>query len=247
MGLTQDRRTFLLVAVDGRSTRSAGMYGTELARLMELLGAYQAFNLDGGGSTTFWQRGVGVRNRPSDGAERPVANHWGIFAGSSNGRPRAPGSCYALPPAPMDAGVRDAATDVPRDVPRDVPMDVPRDVPMDVPRDVMAFRDVRVDATRDVVVPAEDIPTEDVSTEDVSTEDVSAEDVSTEDVSTEDVSTEDAPEFVDATREEMPDAGDAPDTAEAPEGCSCRAVTPRGGLSALALVALSCVRRRRRR
>ena len=93
MGLTEDRRTFLLVVVDGRSTSSAGMYGTELAKLMEDLGAWQAFNLDGGGSSQMWLASRGTINRPSDGSPRSVANHWGVFAGSGAGMPRAPSSC----------------------------------------------------------------------------------------------------------------------------------------------------------
>jgi exopolysaccharide biosynthesis protein len=40
---------------------------------MKDLGAVEALNLDGGGSTTLWMRGH-VINRPSDGAERPVSN-----------------------------------------------------------------------------------------------------------------------------------------------------------------------------
>ena len=96
MGLSADRRTFYLVVVDGRSSISAGMYGTELAHLMATLGAWQAFNLDGGGSTQLWLDGRGTLNVPSDGSPRPVANHWGVFAGSATGRPRAAGSC--IPP-----------------------------------------------------------------------------------------------------------------------------------------------------
>ncbi len=89
MGLTQDRRTFLLVVVDGRSGRSAGMYGSELAWLMENLGAWQAYNLDGGGSSALWVQGPGVVNNPSDGSQRAVANHWGVLAGGAG----EPGSC----------------------------------------------------------------------------------------------------------------------------------------------------------
>jgi hypothetical protein len=87
MGITRDRRTFLLVAVDGRSTRSAGMYGTELARLMELLGAWQAFNLDGGGSTAMWQRvAAACSTRPSDGARVSARSP---TTGASSRAPRA--------------------------------------------------------------------------------------------------------------------------------------------------------------
>jgi hypothetical protein len=103
MGLSEDRRTFWLVVVDGRSSVSAGMYGTELAWLMSELGAWQAFNLDGGGSSTLWTAGGGVENAPSDGSPRAVANHWGVFAGADSGRPRTPGSC--VPVSPADAGM----------------------------------------------------------------------------------------------------------------------------------------------
>jgi hypothetical protein len=69
----------LLVTVDGRRPGwSAGMTLPEAARLMRSLGAREAVNLDGGGSTTMTVRGE-VVNRPSDpGGERPVSN--GVFA-----------------------------------------------------------------------------------------------------------------------------------------------------------------------
>lgn len=103
MGLTEDRRTFILAVVDGRSKTSAGMNGTELAELMSELGAWQAFNLDGGGSSEMWVRGRGTVNTPSDGTSRPVSNHWGIFNGDGP-----PGHCLDLAPKP-DAGAPDDA------------------------------------------------------------------------------------------------------------------------------------------
>jgi hypothetical protein len=64
----------ILVVVDGRQPgKSVGMTFPELADLMAGLGCAEAVNLDGGGSSTFWLTGR-VRNRPSDGRERPVAN-----------------------------------------------------------------------------------------------------------------------------------------------------------------------------
>ncbi len=93
MGLSRDRQTFILVVVDGRSTASVGMYGAELAKLMADLGAYTAFNLDGGGSSQMWVAGDGTINQPSDGTPRSVVNHWGVFASAANGLPVVPGSC----------------------------------------------------------------------------------------------------------------------------------------------------------
>jgi hypothetical protein len=56
----------LLVTVDGRQLgRAAGMSLAEAADLMISLGAVEAINLDGGGSSTFVAAGQ-VANRPSD-------------------------------------------------------------------------------------------------------------------------------------------------------------------------------------
>ena len=65
----------LLVTVDGRRPSwSAGLTLLEAARTMRALGAREAVNLDGGGSTTMAIRGKLV-NRPSDpGGERPVGD-----------------------------------------------------------------------------------------------------------------------------------------------------------------------------
>lgn len=71
-GVTASGET-LLVTVDGRQTGSAGLSLLEAARLMAGLGAVDAVNLDGGGSTTFVTRGA-VRNQPSDGTERRVVS-----------------------------------------------------------------------------------------------------------------------------------------------------------------------------
>jgi hypothetical protein len=69
--------TLLLVTVDGRAPGwSAGMTLPEAARLMRSLGARDALNLDGGGSSTMTVRGE-VVNRPSDRVERAVSD--GLF------------------------------------------------------------------------------------------------------------------------------------------------------------------------
>ena len=73
------RGNLLLVTVDGRSTLSQGATLDELAAIMKRLGAMQALNFDGGGSTTMAVAG-GVVNAPSDGRERPVADGLLVYA-----------------------------------------------------------------------------------------------------------------------------------------------------------------------
>ena len=65
--------TFLFVTLDGRQTGSAGMTLAELSAELVAMGAREAVNLDGGGSTTMVVDGR-VRNSPSDGMERPVSD-----------------------------------------------------------------------------------------------------------------------------------------------------------------------------
>jgi len=74
----------LMVAVDGRTSWSAGVTNSQLARLMADLGAQTAMALDAGGSTTMAFDGQ-VLNHPSDGGERAVADslmvfYYGIYA-----------------------------------------------------------------------------------------------------------------------------------------------------------------------
>jgi hypothetical protein len=84
VGTTPDGR-ILLVAVDGRQPRySVGMTLEEFANLFASLGADWALNLDGGGSTTFVVDGE-VKNRPSDGEERPVSSALVVLPGSDPG------------------------------------------------------------------------------------------------------------------------------------------------------------------
>ena len=76
VGTADGGRVVYLVTVDGRGAGgSVGMSLAELALLMRRLGATDAANLDGGGSTTMWVRGSGVTNVPSDPTgERTIAN-----------------------------------------------------------------------------------------------------------------------------------------------------------------------------
>jgi hypothetical protein len=89
MGYTQDKRYLILLTIDGRQAGySDGATEIETAQWLLALGAYDAINLDGGGSTTMalsdGQGGAMVVNQTIHGGipgqERPVASHFGIYA-----------------------------------------------------------------------------------------------------------------------------------------------------------------------
>ncbi len=85
VGIKEDGDVFFVV-IDGRQEPySSGISMPDLAQLMSDLGAVNALNLDGGGSSTFTTRELGgdnleVDNKPSDRAERSVANTWLIVS-----------------------------------------------------------------------------------------------------------------------------------------------------------------------
>ena len=85
VGIKDDGKVIFLT-VDGRQEPySTGLSMEELAELMISMGAVQALNLDGGGSTTHLSRTPGsdvldIKNRPSDNSERSVANSWMIVS-----------------------------------------------------------------------------------------------------------------------------------------------------------------------
>ncbi|MFF4244831.1 phosphodiester glycosidase family protein [Streptomyces sp. NPDC001822] len=93
VGFSADGRTMYLVAIDGKQTDSRGMDLNELGDLMKGLGAANALNMDGGGSTTMAARlpgetATGLISSPSDGSERQVANGLGLFAAPGSGTVR---------------------------------------------------------------------------------------------------------------------------------------------------------------
>ena len=88
IGMDKSGRYLILVVVDGRQPfYSMGATFTELADLLIEYGAFEAMNLDGGGSSTMVIEGKPdepiILNSPIDsyipGRERPVANHLGIY------------------------------------------------------------------------------------------------------------------------------------------------------------------------
>lgn len=81
VGLDASGRHLLLLLAAGRRGEVAGLTLTDTARLMRELGAAQAFNLDGGGSSTLVIRGESRLPRPfNEPALRPVANALHLFS-----------------------------------------------------------------------------------------------------------------------------------------------------------------------
>ena len=70
---------FLMVTVDGRQKESVGMDLNELAALLLELGATDAMNLDGGGSTTMFLNGKIVNNPSDKEGERKVSDAILVF------------------------------------------------------------------------------------------------------------------------------------------------------------------------
>lgn len=92
LGYSADRKTLLIVCVDGRQPNySEGISLSELADLIMQYGGASALAMDGGGSVTLVaQESDGkprVLNSPIDnylpGRERPIANHLGVFAATT--------------------------------------------------------------------------------------------------------------------------------------------------------------------
>lgn len=84
VGISRDHHTLMLVVADGRRPDAIGLNGADLVSIFEFMGAYDAVNLDGGGSTTLYWKHTQihpqghVHNQPSDGHQRPVSSHLGI-------------------------------------------------------------------------------------------------------------------------------------------------------------------------
>jgi hypothetical protein len=88
-GISEDRRYLYLVTIDGRQFGySEGATDYESAHWLQLLGAYDGVNMDGGGSTTLViENSTGQPQRinrssavADSGRERTVGSHFGIFA-----------------------------------------------------------------------------------------------------------------------------------------------------------------------
>lgn len=90
VGVSADNKYLYMVTVDGRQTLSRGVTLKELGEIMIEIGAYNALNFDGGGSTTLVGRPLGspsleVVNSPSETTLRKVADALGVFTTAPRG------------------------------------------------------------------------------------------------------------------------------------------------------------------
>lgn len=81
VGITKDQHV-LLVVVDGRQEHSIGYTLLELALFMQEMGAVDAVNFDGGGSSEMMLKNEMI-NRPSDGNERKIGSALVVLGKSS--------------------------------------------------------------------------------------------------------------------------------------------------------------------
>jgi len=90
IGITEDKKELIIATIDGRDTSYVGVSQEVFAAILKELGAHNALNLDGGGSTTMVVKPVDeqlakVVNKPSDGGERRVVNGVGVFSNAPQG------------------------------------------------------------------------------------------------------------------------------------------------------------------
>ncbi len=106
IGVSRDGAKVIALTLDGQTAASVGMRRSELGAFMKSLGAYQALNLDGGGSSMMAARVSGttaplIVNTPSDGHERLVSNTLQFF---SSAQPQGVATDAQLRPVTNRAG-----------------------------------------------------------------------------------------------------------------------------------------------
>ncbi|HHV46678.1 MAG TPA: hypothetical protein GXX53_07250 [Tissierellia bacterium] len=90
IGISKDGKELILATIDGRDISYVGVTQEVFGEILKSLGAYNAINLDGGGSTTMAIRPLDkqlseVVNKPSEGTERKVVNGVGVFTNAPKG------------------------------------------------------------------------------------------------------------------------------------------------------------------
>jgi len=89
-GFSRDRTKMYVAVIDGRYAGSRGFTYDELGIYMASIGAWNAINLDSGGSSELVARPVAettpvVANRPSEGSERQIPNGIGFWSTAPQG------------------------------------------------------------------------------------------------------------------------------------------------------------------
>jgi hypothetical protein len=86
IGIDRDTGRLLLLVIDGRQRFSRGYTLVELAQMLKQLGAEDALNFDGGGSSTLVAENphdrVKVLNSPSDGEQRAIPDGLAVMYGA---------------------------------------------------------------------------------------------------------------------------------------------------------------------
>ena len=101
VGTSRDGRHLIIVTVDGRQAISKGVTLADLALILKRYGAWNAINLDGGGSTAMAVAGMVVNSPSGSGAERRVAETLLVYSDrmATAGRPAPPRMRLAIPGA----------------------------------------------------------------------------------------------------------------------------------------------------
>lgn len=91
VGISKDQKTLYLAVVEGRNPLSRGMDQQDLAEFLLSAGAYNALNLDGGGSSVMAVRPLGNEktipiSKLENGFERRVPNGIGVFYTGTTGK-----------------------------------------------------------------------------------------------------------------------------------------------------------------
>ena len=90
VGISKDGTRLFVMVIDGRSNESRGMTLPEAGELLRNMGAHNALNLDGGGSSAMSARVAGddgqkIWNTPSDGKVREVPNALVFYSSAKSG------------------------------------------------------------------------------------------------------------------------------------------------------------------
>ncbi len=89
IGISQDEKELIIATIDGRNS-FVGVGQELFGLILKDLGAYNAINLDGGGSTAMAIKPIDkqvaeVVNKPSGGSQRRVPNGVGVFSNAPKG------------------------------------------------------------------------------------------------------------------------------------------------------------------